>query len=113
MPANNSIYNPKNLPVEELPTIYGFNNGGPPDWLEGVVLAEDGTYLGSHICSNESYMPLDLGVLEDTRPDLHETFRVHYPEGYRMEFVPGSEVKSHPELCAAFTKNQQKQGVSS
>lgn len=23
-----AVYNPKNLPVEDLPTIYGFNSGG-------------------------------------------------------------------------------------
>lgn len=77
-------YNPNDRPVEELPVIYGFNNGGSPGWYQGVLLAEDGTCLGGHVCSHESFMPGDLGVLEGSRNDRHEHFRQHYPDGYRM-----------------------------
>ena len=70
-----AIHNPKNLPFEDLPVIYGFNNGG---WGGHDTLAqlpeEDGNGMGSHICSSESYMPHDLGILEGTRPDRHEDF---------------------------------------
>ena len=100
-----AIFNPHNNPVEELPVIYGFNNGGPPGWMSAVLLAEDGTYLGGHTCSSEAYMPADLGVLEGTRPDRHKDFQQHYPNGYRMEFVPSGALKDHErfnqacELC--------------
>lgn len=101
-----AVYNPHGKPVEELPVIYGFNNGGSPGWYNGQLLAEDGAGLGGHACSHEGYMRHDLGVLAGSRPDRHETFRAHYPDGYRMDFVPESEVLLHPGLEAAYRKNQ-------
>ena len=41
-----AIFNPQDTPVEELPVIYGFNNGGSPGWYSGRLLASDGTRLG-------------------------------------------------------------------
>jgi len=86
---------------EQTPVIYAFNNGGQQGFFEGVLLAEDGTFLGSHICSNEFFMPGDLGVRDGARPDRHERFRQHYPNGYRMEFVRYEDVPSHDWLQAA------------
>lgn len=102
----NAVYNPHHKPVEELPIIYGFNNGGSPGWYSAVLLAEDGEGLGGHLCSHECFMPGDLGILEGSRPDRHETFRQHYPNGYRMEFIPGDQVRTHPGLDAAYKRNQ-------
>lgn len=99
-----AVFNPHNRDVSELPTIYGFNNGGSADWWYAKLLAEDGTPLGSHLCSSEGYMPHDLGILEGSRPDRHESFREHYPDGYRMEFVSLNNVKSHGGLMAAIAK---------
>jgi len=82
-----AVYNPHGKPVDQLPAIYGFNNGGSPGLFSGVLIAEDGTGLGGHVCSHEWFMPGDLGVLEGSRSDRHEGFRQHYPDGYRMEFV--------------------------
>lgn len=103
-----AVFNPHDKPVEELPIIYGFNNGGSPGFYHGCVLAQDGTGLGSHGCSNEGYMRHDLGVLEGSRPDRHETFREHYPDGYRMDFVSLGDVHSHAGLNAAYALNQAK-----
>lgn len=103
-----AVYNPQNKPVEELPTIYGFNNGGSPGWYSGCLIAEDGTGFGGHVCSHEGYMRHDLGVIEGSRSDRHEAFRQHYPDGYRMDFVPASEVMNHPGLEAAYQRNQAK-----
>lgn len=65
-----AIFNPHNKPLEDLPVIYGFNNGG--------------------------------------QPGRHETFREHYPDGYRMEFVPGEEVRARTceGLMTAYNRNQ-------
>lgn len=98
----NSIFNPKDLPVEDLPIIYGFNNGGNPGMLDAVLMAEDGTYLGSHCCSSVAFMPGDLGIIEGTRPDRHKSFEKHYPNGYRMEFV--LDPKEHAGLMASYEK---------
>ena len=101
-----AVFNPHNLPAEELPVIYGFNNGGSGSFLAAVLLAEDGALLGSHCCSSEAYMPADLGILEGTRPDRHLDFQKHYPNGYRMEFVSGNDVQDHKALRAACEKSQ-------
>lgn len=104
-----AVFNPNDKPIDELPVIYGFNNGGRSGWYSAVLLAEDGTGLGGHICSDEGYMEGDLGIIEGTRPDRHaNAFQKHYPEGYRMEFVPGDEVKQHEALNRAFALNQAK-----
>jgi hypothetical protein len=105
------IYNPHNKPLEELPVIYGFNNGGQSGWLRAVAIAEDGNVLGRHTCSHEGYMRADLGIIKGSRPGRHEeSYRVHYPDGYRMDFVPFEHeglqlaVKRYDELREAAEK---------
>jgi len=100
-----AVFNPRNKPVSELPVIYGFNNGGSSGWLSAILIAQDGTPLGGHCCSSEAYMPHDLGILEGTRPDRHEDFRKHYPDGYRMEFIPYGKAKDHAGLTEAYRLN--------
>lgn len=97
-----AVFNPNNLPIEELPSIYGYNNGGSVGWLQATLIAEDGTYLGGHICSDEGYMYHDLGILEGARPDRHEEFKAHYPNGYRMDFITYSEAAAHEGLKRAY-----------
>lgn len=99
-----AIYNPNDAKIEDLPTIWGFNNGGIPGWFSGQLLAEDGTSLGGHICSSEGYMPHDLGVLKSSRPERHETFRAHYPDGYKMHFVGYDDVPATEGLMAAIER---------
>ena len=101
-----AVYNPEEKPVGDLPVIYGFNNGGSPGWYNAMLISEEGLGLGGHICSHECYMPHDLGILEGSRPDRHETFREQYPNGYRMEFVPNTKVPSHQKLNEAFRLNK-------
>ena len=100
-----AVFNPKGVPLADLPVIYGFNNGGAERFLEAHLLAQDGHHLGSHICSHECYMPHDLGVVEGSRPDRHETFRAHYPDGYRMDFVSLHDTLSNPGLTEAIRAN--------
>ena len=104
-----AIFNPNNIDVLDLPVIYGFNNGGKPGWMSAVAIAEDGQWLGDHICSSEAYMPHDLGILEGTRSDRHENdYQKHYPNGYRMEFVSYKDVDNHRKLNNAFKLNKEK-----
>ena len=95
-------WNPKGKMLEDLPIIYGFNNGGPHGFLEGMLITQDGDVVGGHICSNESFMIGDLGVLKCHRPDRHEKFREIYQNGYRMDFVSYDDVPKHAGLQAAF-----------
>lgn len=101
-----AVYNPNNKSIEELPFIYGFNNGGQVGFMHAQLLAQDGTPLGSHLCSSESFMYADLGIYEGTRPDRHEHFKEHYPDGYRMDFISYEDVNNHEGLQAAFELNK-------
>lgn len=96
-----AVYNPHGLPLEDLPTIWGFNNSDSAGWLCAQLLADDGTPLGEHVCSHEGYMAADLGVLEGTRADRHEEFKAHYPRGYKMDFVSLADRAAHAGLAAA------------
>lgn len=96
-----AVHNPHSKPIEELPTIFGFNNGGSTGWLQGVLMAQDGTEFPGHICSDEGYMWGDLAIVEGYREDRHEAFRKHYPDGYKMEFVSYQDVRGHEKLMAA------------
>lgn len=100
-----AVFNPHGRAIDELPVIYGFNNGGSHDWWHAQLITEDGMGMGGHLCSSECYMPHDLGCIEGSRPDRHEGFRKYYPEGYRMEFVSYAAVKQHEKLNAAFALN--------
>ena len=97
-----AVHNPDGVPVESLPVIYGFNNGGSADWLSGCLITASGVWTGGHVWSHEGYMPADLGVLLGSRPDRHDEFRKLYPRGYRMEFVSYMDVPGHTGLQAAF-----------
>ena len=112
-----AVYNPHNKPESELPVIYGFNNGGSEDFARGlfigVLLAEDGTCLGTHGCTKESFMYHDLGILHGSRADRHRQFKEHYPDGYRMDFVPLKDVLTHAGLREAHALNQQRSGEKS
>jgi len=102
-----AVFNPDGKPVEELPVIYGFSNGGSPGWMHAQLLSESGHGMGSHLCSGEWYMPHDLGCVEGSRADRHEGFKLVYPGGYRMEFVSSDNIKTHAGLQAAFAKAEE------
>jgi hypothetical protein len=100
------VYNPNEQPLEELPEIMCFSamaNGG-----DGIAyaLAEDGAGLGSHWCSHEGYVSHDLAVLEGCHISRHETYKEHYPNGYRMRFILSKDVKSDEKLQKAFYRNE-------
>lgn len=100
-----AVWNPQGKSLDDLPFIFGFNNGGSPEMVSGALIAQDGTGLGGHICSHERYMHGDLGVTSGSRPDRHEGFQKHYPDGYVMDFVSHNEVMQHPVLVRAFELN--------
>lgn len=98
------VYNPNNKPLEELPYIYGFNNGGSSGWYEALSISADGHILGQHICSHELYMASDLDIIH---PDgrRHEAYKKHYPEGYKCTFIPFENVSENEGLKEAFRLN--------
>lgn len=96
-----TVFNPKGYALKELPIVFGFSNGGQPGFMHALAIAEDGTVLGDHMCSDESYMPADLGLIEGRRPDRQAAFAAHYPDGYRAEFVTAAAIPGHARLLAA------------
>ena len=102
---NWGAYNPHVIPFEELPFIYGFNNGGGNKCWQACLVAADGTPLGGHTCSNECFMPGDLGIMVDFGFNRHADFQKHYPHGYRLVFVRYDEVAGHTGLQEALKLN--------
>jgi hypothetical protein len=98
---NYAVYNPHNYSIDELPVIFGFNNGGCYGFMSAVLIAQDGEVLGTHTCSSEGFMRGDLGILKGARPDRHTVFRKHYPDGYKMDFVSYSDIDDNKELTKA------------
>jgi hypothetical protein len=89
-----------------MPKIYCFSNAADGGVGVAYAMAEDGNVLGSRYCSNQHYVPQDLGMLYGLHEDRKAAYRKHYPEGYEMEFVPSAEVLKHPGLMEAFRLNQ-------
>lgn len=101
------VYNPLNKPEEELPIIYGFNNGGNPGFYSAIALAESGHDLAGHICSTEGWMPLDLGFHDAGFIHKREHYRQHYPEGYRTIFLERDELSTDTGFLAAIERNKE------
>lgn len=74
-----------------------------------IALAEDGTVLRSHVCSNESFAKLDLG---DSRSVCRDAYVSHYPDGYELEFVRTSDVEHHAGIRAATALNKAKKPLT-
>ena len=93
--------------MTDKPKIYCFSNVHGGREGPAYAMAEDGTVLGLHICSNEACIPHDLGVNEGARRDRHKTYAEHYQDGYEMEFIRASDVKNHEGLSHAFELNRE------
>lgn len=72
-----------------MPKIYVFVNGR---FANGDVIsqaiAEDGTPLGSHLSSNESFAKHDMGITSTWK---HEHYAAHYPDGFDVVWVDDEE----------------------
>ena len=67
--------------------------------MVGAAMAEDGTVLGRHICSNESWLRHDL----HDRPAGRSACEAHYPDGYDLVVLPEGEVPPMAEMQGATT----------
>lgn len=84
------------------PKIYAFSNTLTGGDGQAVALAEDGTILATHWCSNETWVPHDLGVTSDWK---HDQYRAHYPDGYEVVFVASVDFDAHEGLQTALKLN--------
>lgn len=96
-----AVFNPHKRPVEELPVIFGFDNGGQPGYRHGCVISQDGVWFAPHVSSNDGWMLYDLGILDGARFDRHILYQKHYPNGYRMDFVKYEDYEKREDLKAA------------
>lgn len=103
--ARNTIFNPHDRPIDELPLIMGFNNGGSECFYHAVAIAEDGTALAGHACSHPGYMPHDLCIIEGSTMGKYQAYEAHYPDGYRAVFVADDEIETHEKLQRAIRLN--------
>ncbi len=102
-----NVVNPEGKDEAELPRIYVFING----WMAGpvpVAVSADGYGLGSHACSSEGFIPSDMGLYEGSRPDRHEAYLKHYPQGYVMEYVPDFDIAGHEGINEAIRLNNER-----
>ena len=91
-------------PEHRLPTIYGYAHPLETGDVLAIAVAEDGTYLASHLSSNEVFASADLFMNTLWEQYLHEKYVKHYPLGYKTEWVPSHEMASHAGLQAALEK---------
>ena len=84
------------------PKIYVFCNSCSHEWHSFMAIAEDGTYLGGHICSSHCFAAHDMGVIETGWK--RDVYAKHYPEGFHVVLV--DDPKTHSGLQAAYALNQ-------
>ncbi len=82
--------------------IFCFNNGGSPGWYSAVAICEDGHVLAGHICSDEGYMPHDLGITSSWK---HDSYDKHCgKDNYDLVWIENIEDE---RLEAAVRKNKE------
>lgn len=67
-----------------------------------AALAEDGTYLASHYCSDEGFIAHDMGLTSNWK---HDAYRRHYPDGYELVYL--SDPMSDAGFVQAIERNSQ------
>ena len=77
----------------------GYRNRG--SWHYMVGIAEDGTCLAGHICSQHGYATHDMGIAENgLKRDLYAK---HYPGGFEVVWV--GDPDTHEGLKLALERN--------
>lgn len=87
--------------LDALPKIFIFCNSCAPEWHSAVALADDGTFLAGHVCSNHGFIQHDMGINSSWKRDLYEK---HYPGGYELVWVPNPR-QDNAALEAAVSKS--------
>ncbi len=79
------------------------NSGKGSDWQVVMALAEDGTFLASHVSSSDYFAKHDIGITSDWK---HEAYKKHYPDGYELVWVDDATPGKCPGLDEAYARNQ-------
>jgi hypothetical protein len=89
--------------MAELPKIYVFCNNCSPGWHSMVAVAEDGTHLAGHICSNHGYANHDMGI--SATGWKRDKYAAHYPDGFEVVGVEDPKPGQHAGLDEALRRN--------
>ena len=104
------IYNPENKPNQSLTQIFGFNNGSDDgDYLQGILIVDDGRIIASCLSITEAQIPADLNMFQDSKKDLHNSLKLLFPKGYRMKFFTIDKAKVDRRIKKAMQLNQLRQ----
>lgn len=77
-------------------SIYAFNNGGEPGFLQVLAVGDDGVPITHNICSDVCFMKADIGV---TTTRQHDRYDAHFGAGnWKLEWV------DHPDTHEGFQK---------
>ena len=79
------------------------NCDGSGDWHNMVAIAEDGTCLAGHVCSNHGWAWNDMGFTSDWKRDRYDK---HYPDGWELEWVENTNLETHAGIQLAFERNR-------
>lgn len=93
----------------EKPIIFVFCNACAKQWHSIVALAEDGTGLAGHLCSDHAYIGHDMGFTSAWKHDLYDK---HYPGGWQLTYVDAEDIEVHARLREAVARNKQKQTLA-
>lgn len=74
------------------PRIYCWVNArNAPNWLVSVAMAEDGTFLASHVSSSDGFARHDMGFRDSLWK--HEIYKAHCPDGFELVWVDDYDVQ--------------------
>jgi hypothetical protein len=91
--------------MEKKTKIYGFNGGGEFGYYIAIAMDSEGAVVASHLCSDESFMPFDLGMSQGVTRK-HDIYDAKYGAGnWETEFIPSSQHDTHEGLKRAIELN--------
>lgn len=106
----NICFNPNGLPTDELPVVYGFDNGNSDDGFAiGVLIDADGERIAECETGDSEELQQELGLLGT--PALMAALSIHcylnrkHPDGYVTKFVKYEDVLKDPGLQEAIEKS--------
>jgi len=90
-------------PATPLPKIFLVAEGSAP-WIHGYALAEDGTWLTSHVSSSRAFARHDLQTSVK-----HAAYKAHYPNGYTLvDYTAdaGDELEHRADFMGALMRGE-------
>lgn len=74
--------------------------------MVAYAVAEDGTGLAAHLCSNRLYVKHDMGINSQWK---HDKYQAYYPGGYELvdySNLEPDQLREHSDLWQAINLNR-------